>query len=55
MTTAMKPKMNISEPSNPKKCMGLMPNRERNQRESKSSYPFTKRFSPNLVFPYLRA
>ena len=38
-----------------KKCMGLMPNRERNQRESKSRYPFTNRFSPNLVFPYLRA
>lgn len=30
-----------------KVCMGLMPNRERVQRESKSRYPFTKRFSLN--------
>ena len=31
------------------------PNFERNHKEIKSRYPFTKRFKPNLVTPYLRA
>ena len=48
--------MNISEPSNPKKCMGFTPKADKNQSEIKSRYPLKKRFKPpNFVFPNLRA
>ena len=54
-TTARNPRTNISEPRKPKMCIGCTPNFDKNHSEIKSKYPFTKRFKPNLVTPYLRA
>ena len=45
------PKKNVRVPKVPKKCIGLFPNFERNQRVIRSRNPFTNLSIPNLLLP----
>ncbi len=42
-------------PKNPKRCIGRLPNFDKNQMVIRSKKPLIKRFIPNLVTPYFRA
>src|SRR5690606_36557381 len=49
------PMMNIKEPHAPKRCIGRLRNRDKNQIVIRSRNPLMKRSIPNFVSPYLRA
>ncbi len=50
-----KPIKNMRLPNKPNKCIGRLPNFDKNQMVIRSKNPLTNLLIPNLVCPYLRA